>query len=169
MLEHNTVATVSIEGTSSDATSSDTLEDLLDTLESSMLDASGGSRKRQSQDEQSLDDAGLISGLLTGITGAQIPGSNPMFPLMPFAMLEACSLTGSENPRLAAYCTNFLQNFLAIPLYWCHRLLPIRATMGTGVMGLLSVPVDGEESANMQDFMEYLGLDDAHVESMVKE
>jgi hypothetical protein len=118
-----------------------------------MVSASGDSRKRQSLDEQSFDDTDLFSGILTGTAGVQLPGSNPMFPAMPFAMLEACSLAGSENPRLAAYCTNFLQNFLAIPLYWCHRLLPIRGT----------------KAEAFRDFIEYLGLDDTHVKSMMKE
>jgi hypothetical protein len=168
MLAQQTTSTVSIEEPTSGDTSISALDNLLNTFESVERNASSGSRKRQSLDEQSLDDTDLFSGLI-GTAGVQLPGSNPMFPVMPFATLEACSLTGSENPRLAAYCTNFLQNFLAIPLYWCHRLLPIRATMGTGVMDFLSIPSDGTKAGTLQDLMEYLGLDDANLESMMKE
>jgi hypothetical protein len=168
MLEQQTTSTVSTEEPSSGDTSIGALDDLLGTLEFAERNASSGSRKRQSLGEQSLDDTDLFSGLL-GTAGVQLPGSNPMFPVIPFTMLEACSLVGSENPRLAAYCTNFLQNFLAIPLYWCHRLLPIRATMGTGVMDFLSIPSDSTNAGTLQDLMEYLGLDDANLEFMMKE
>jgi hypothetical protein len=168
MLAQQTTSTVSMEESASGDTSMGALDDLLNTFEFLERNASSGSRKRQSLDEQSLDDTDLFSDLL-GTAGVRLPGSNPMFPVMPFAMLEACSLAGSDNPRLAAYCTNFLQNFLAIPLYWCHRLLPVRATMGAGVMNFLSIPSDDAKAGIMQDFMEYLGLDDANVESMMKE
>jgi hypothetical protein len=168
MLAQQTTSTVSTEEPTSGDTSISALDNLLNTFESVERNASSGSRKRQSLDEQSLGDTDLFSGLL-GAAGVQLPGSNPMFPVMPFAMLEACSLTGSENPRLAAYCTNFLQNFLAIPLYWCHKLLPARATMGTGIVDFLSIPSDDTKAGMMQDFMEYLGLDDANVKSMMEE
>ena len=101
--------------------------------------------KRQSLSEQSLDDTDLFRGLL-GTSGVQLPGSNPMFPVMSFAVLEACSLAGSENPRLAADCTNFLQNFLVIPFHW----LPARATMGTGIKDFLSIPSDDTKAEMMQ-------------------
>jgi hypothetical protein len=169
MVEQQTTATVSTETLSSDDTSIGVLDDLLGTLEFLERNASGDSRKRQSLDEQSFDDTDLFSGILPGTAGVQLPGSNPMFPAMPFAMLEACSFAGSENPRLAAYCTNFLQNFLAIPLYWCHRLLPIHATMGTGTMDFLSIARDGTKAEALRDFIEYLGLDDTHVKSLMKE
>jgi hypothetical protein len=161
-------STVSVEEPTSGDTSVSALDNLLNTFESLERNASSGSRKRQSLDEQSLDGTDLFSGVL-GTAGVQLPGSNPMFPVMPFAMLEACSLAGSENPRLAAYCTNFLQNFLAIPLYWCNRLLPVRATMGTGVIDFLNIPSDDIKAGILQDFMEYLGLDHANVESRMEE
>lgn len=77
------------------------LDNLLNTFESVERSTSSGTRKRQSLDEQSLDGTDLFSGLL-GTARVQLPGSNPMFPVMPFAVLEACSLAGPENPRLAA-------------------------------------------------------------------
>jgi hypothetical protein len=41
--------------------------------------------------------------------------------------------------------------------------------MGTGVMDFLSIPSDDTKAGIMQNFMEYLGLDDANVQSMMEE
>lgn len=139
------------------------LDDLLDSL----LEGSNGDelstevRKRQT-DDQTLDLLGSF-----GMSN-EIPGMNPLFPMMPFAMLQSCSFISSDNLRLAAYCTNFLQNFIALPLYCCNALLPARATMGAGLTNPYETTGDTPEAEISREFWKHMGFDDENLDVLLR-
>ncbi|KAK4954429.1 hypothetical protein LTR10_007860 [Elasticomyces elasticus] len=157
-------------------TSTASSNDLFGDAIESILNASSTSNTERStvkarmverQLESSSDDAlADFSSLFATFAGTSLPGSNPIFPMVPFMYLQVCTALAAQNPRTSTICTDFLQNFLAIPLSWCDNLIPLRAQGG----GLLTndilgpTPSSSEEDSTatqVRSFLAYLGLDDA--------
>ncbi|KAK5723927.1 hypothetical protein LTR17_013769 [Elasticomyces elasticus] len=160
---------------STDTSTDSSVDSYIDSI-SDMLNASSTSNTERStvkarmverQLESSSDDAlADFSSLFTAFTGTSVPGSNPIFPMVPFMYLQVCTALAAHNSRTSTICTDFLQNFLAIPLSWCDNLVPLRAQGGglltTDLLG--PTPSDSEEdstAAQLRSFLAYLGLDDA--------
>ncbi|KAK5677752.1 hypothetical protein LTS10_009635 [Elasticomyces elasticus] len=160
---------------STDTSTDSSVDSYIDSI-SDMLNASSTSNTERStvkarmverQLESSSDDAlADFSSLFTAFAGTSLPGSNPIFPMMPFMYLQVCTALAAHNPRTSTICTDFLQNFLAIPLSWCDNLMPLRAQGG----GLLTNDILGPTSsgseedskaAQLRSFLAYLGWDDA--------
>jgi len=138
---------------------------------SSGLGALSGILKRQPSSLGSSTTSDLMSFFLGGgMSGASIPGTNPIFPALPFTHLEACQLFSSKNPKMANLCTNFLQNFLAIPLFWCQKLAPIRATFqgigGLDFTGTYGSPKDNTTMRILEAVQDVLGVDEASIERL---
>jgi hypothetical protein len=105
--------------------------------------------------------------ILGSLFGTSFPGMNPTFPLIPYSDLMACELTSALNPTTPTFCTSFLQNFLAIPIYYCQETAAVMGTFqGSGGIDVFSM-VGGPDSAltsNMvDDLKRYLGVDESNV------
>ncbi|OQO12705.1 hypothetical protein B0A48_02168 [Cryoendolithus antarcticus] len=136
-----------------------TISSVVDAIASA---AANPTRKRQAIGSLPLDFSSLSS------STAEI-GMNPLFPMIPFTMLETCFHLGDPSSKLASYCTNFLHNFLAIPLYWCDNLIPIRATMGQGLVDFTDMAQDTATAEILESFMHSRGLDTATAQRLIEE
>ncbi|KAK3070580.1 hypothetical protein LTR53_010212 [Teratosphaeriaceae sp. CCFEE 6253] len=162
---------------SSDASSAD-LTDLLNSLLNSSSTPSDSttsnsillSRHHRTTKRQ-LDGLAALTGLTTAL-----PGSAPIFPLLPYTYLQSCSVLAARNPGTRPICTDFLQNFLAVPLLWCDDTLLLRSQGGGSfdVTGGLIGTADGASTgggsdrttAQVRDFLAYLGIDDASTQRL---
>ncbi|KAK6439564.1 hypothetical protein LTR95_004233 [Oleoguttula sp. CCFEE 5521] len=136
-----------------------TISSVVDAIASA---AANPTRKRQAIGSLPLDFSSLSS------STADI-GMNPLLPIIPFTMLETCFHLGDPSSKLASYCTNFLHNFLAIPLYWCDNLIPIRATMGQGLVDFTDMAQDTATAEILESFMHSRGLDTATAQRLIEE
>ncbi|KAK5111739.1 hypothetical protein LTR85_011784 [Meristemomyces frigidus] len=147
-----------------DSSTGDALSDAIDSLIETPDELSNSrlrTHKRQSESDNTLDATSLLGGLL-GSLASSMPGSNPIFPIVPFAYMDACFSLGKLNPGAIPICTDFLQNFLAIPLYWCDALLPTRANSGgLDLTDPFTQGENGSSGAELDAFLAYVGLDDA--------
>ncbi|KAK3114926.1 hypothetical protein LTR53_006254 [Teratosphaeriaceae sp. CCFEE 6253] len=163
---------------SSDASSAD-LTDLLNSLlnsSSTPPDSTTSNsillpRRRRRTTKRQLDGLAALTGLTTAL-----PGSAPVFPILPYTYLQSCSVLAARNPRTRTICTDFLQNFLAVPLLWCDDTLFLRSQGGGSfdVTGGLIGTADGASTGGgsdgtttqVRDFLAYLGIDDASTQRL---
>lgn len=152
--------------TNNQETTEDTLSDLseiIDTLvdtDTGLNTSTSGRIKRQSINADLFDS---ITSLAGGALSGGIPGSTPIFPNLPFAYMQACHSLSAFNPGALSICTDFLQNMLAIPLYWCDNMLPLRANSGgLDLTGIYTQNAgDGIPGADLAGFLAYAGVDDS--------
>lgn len=168
-------ATTSIPST--DTNYNDLTSSILQLLNSTVV-------KRQLSITDDLDFSSLLSILSPSLT---ISGTNPVFATMPFAYLTACLLTADRYPAMSSTCTNFLQNFLAVPIFWCQSLAPVRGSLqgiGNGAIDLGSVlgiekngssptttgtPIPANITLLTASIERYLGLDQANLARLKSE
>jgi len=160
-------ATTSTPGT--DTSYSDLTSSVLQLLNSTVT-------KRQLALTDDFDFSSLLSFLSPA---SAIPGSNPVFASMPFAYLTSCLLTADRYPAMSTTCTNFLQNFLAVPIFWCQSVIAVRGSLqgiGNGAVDLDSMfggekngssattngtPISANITLLMTSIESYLGIDQA--------
>ncbi|EMD00639.1 hypothetical protein BAUCODRAFT_118389 [Baudoinia panamericana UAMH 10762] len=144
-------------------------EDLIDSLLGARelsITKSRENRRAESDDVSGLASSfGDLTSLFTG--GGSVPGSNPIFPILPFTYLESCSALGAKNSRATTTCTDFIQNFLAVPLLYCDSLLALRMSSGLDVLSPIS-DSDEASAALVESFMEYLGIADASKQRLMQ-
>lgn len=132
-------------------TEPDLISELLN-LTNSLLDTPAISKRQVNSAElPGLD--GLLSSLpfgLGGLVSSRIPGGNPIFPALPYSSLQAIAIVSENNPALAAMGTNFLQNFLAIPLFWCQKPLAVRSSL-IGPTGLYTEALFGNVTSETDE------------------
>lgn len=140
------------------------ISELLDIVES--LSGSPAPKKRQLNTDNILSS---FSSLLGGTGGSGLPtnvfemGTNPLFPIAPYMMLETVAVAAAENPAMSIVATDFLQNFLAIPLFWCQNLMTVRGTVqGIGGIDIESIlgASEGEANELVQAIESLMGVDE---------
>jgi hypothetical protein len=153
-------------------------EDLLGVL-SSLFDTPVPVLKKRQSGTSSFD---VFSSLLSSIQGntgglnsslkTAVPGTNPIFPIVPYAMLESIDVTTEKNPAMAVLAIDFLQNFLAIPIYWCQSLLTIRGTVqgfGGIDVGEIVGNTGGELDRMVEAMKALIGIDEETMQRLRSE
>jgi hypothetical protein len=108
-------------------------------------------------------------GISSSLVGTEIPGGNPVFPLIPYAMLTAVDVMAAKNPAMAIVATDYLQNFLAIPLFWCQSLLTVRGTaqgMGGVDIGEIFGSTEGGTDELFEAVKTLIGVDEATLQRL---